>query len=575
MFPFYIVPVPNRDGHWLFDSTRQIQVSTFDDFNPSMIVAQLNYLISPQRTAMDFNGESGQAVFDHISGALLDYARLQDDYNSDLSSVINREFLSREYEGLVAAAKPIVVGGGLLDSPYKMDFSEKLNPTFSWYEAQGRAGEIEKKIGFMVDYLRRCDDSIPRFEERIQEFEKHSATAKGELTTEFESFKTLKAKEEADLKENCESSRQNVEKTYKPLLSKAEKQLKAAKETNDSAQLELMPARSVYDDMRSTASKLQDSITQSKAAREEAVQKASEFRAKYNKLQEDQSNIQSRSSKTADKTVPEDTPLDAEMAYLERQALNYESKQQQLDEELKRLADDQNKSNMELEKFEKGYLPMKEKADEAKAIFEKRGEELENLKQQKTSELETIDSKCQGELARIKSEVADAEAALGNRLYSIDKSVDGLKSSVERLKTTLAAAKKYADETITPSIDSITIAGAEVPKAMFYPFYVCSRKADPTPTFVMGRAIRSATSASDSGVSVTAPIYAPGPIDYYVQGRLASFQWKIGTLNFFDELEFKGRVIMGLKQLASKGSITENRLLKLAREVAVANLSLA
>jgi hypothetical protein len=38
-------------------------------------------------------------------------------------------------------------------------------------------------------------------------------------------------------------------------------------------------------------------------------------------------------------------------------------------------------------------------------------------------------------------------------------------------------------------------------------------------------------------------------------------------------MEFKGRLMAGFRQLAKKGLITESKMLKLAKEVAVINLS--
>jgi hypothetical protein len=40
-------------------------------------------------------------------------------------------------------------------------------------------------------------------------------------------------------------------------------------------------------------------------------------------------------------------------------------------------------------------------------------------------------------------------------------------------------------------------------------------------------------------------------------------------------MEFKGRLMAGFKQLANKGLVTESKMLKLAKEVAVINLSLS
>ncbi len=403
LYPLYLVPVPNRSGYWVLDSTRAVSITSFDDFNPSMLVAQLSYLVNKERTAFDFTGESSQAIFNHISGALLNYTRLQDDYNQDLSSALSKEFLIKEYASFVEATKPLVGGSGSRLSHYKVAISERINPSYSWDEAFGLLATIEKHVSFLTDYLHRCSDSIGLLDTRAQEFEKLVALSKDKLAREFDDLKALKGREEADAIEQRDSDKQDVEKTYKPLLNKAEKQLKSAGEANEETQIELMPVQSVYDEMHAAASKLQDSIDQSTASRDETANKADEFRTKYTKLQEDQSNIQIRSTKVGEaKSVPEDTPLDAEMAFLERQALGYESKKQQLDEELKRLSEEQVRGNAELEKFETSYRPIKAKADEAKASFEKREAELEELKQQKGSEIDAIERKCQGELNRIR-----------------------------------------------------------------------------------------------------------------------------------------------------------------------------
>jgi len=327
--------------------------------------------------------------------------------------------------------------------------------------------------------------------------------------------------------------------------------------------------------MHTAASKLQDLINQSTASRDETAKKAEEFRTKYAKLQEDQSNIQVRSTKSADaKSVPEDTPLDAEMAYLERQALGYESKKQQLDEELKKLSDEQAGGNAEQEKFEMSYRPIKEKADEARASFEKREAELEELKQQKGSEIDAIERKCQGELGRIRSEVAEAEAVLGHRLPSIDKSFEGLKSSMDRLKVTLASARKYADENIQQGLEAMTLSGGDLSKVMHYPFYVGTGLGFPEPMFIMGRTVRSSNEPGSTVTRNDGSMFSPSIIDIYVQNRLPSLQWNAPAddFNLFSQMEFKGRLIAGFKQLAKKGLITESRMLKLAREVAIINL---
>jgi hypothetical protein len=579
LFPLYLVPVPNRSGYWVLDSTKAISITSFDDFNPSMLVAQLSYLVNNERTALDFTGESGQAIFDHISGALLNYSRLQDDYNQDLSSALSKEFLIKEYANFVEAAKPLVGGSGPRLSPYKVAISERINPAYSWDEAFRLLETIEKRVSFLTDYLHRCSDSTGRLYIRAQEFEKHVTFCKDKLAREFDDFKALKGREEAGVIEQRDSDKQGVEKTYRPLLSKAEKQLKSATEANEAAQIELMPVQSVYDEMHTAASKLQDLIDQSNASRDETARKTDEFRTKYIKLQEDQSNIQARSTKTAEekKSVPEDTPLDAEMAYLERQALGYESKAQQLDEELKKLSDEQARGNAELEKFETSYRPIKEKADEAKASFEKRKAELEELNQQKDSEIDAIEGKCQGELSRLRSEVEEAEAVLGYRLPSIDKSFEGLKSSMDRLKVTLASAQKYADENIQHSLEAMTLSGGDLSKVMHYPFYVGTGLGLPEPIFIMGRTSRSSNEPSSTVTLNDGSMSSPGAIDIYIQSRLPSFQWNApaGDFDLFSQMEFKGRLIAGFKQLAKKGLITESRMLKLAKEVAIIDLSLS
>jgi len=577
LYPLYVIPVPNRGGYWILDSTKAISITSFDDFNPSMLVAQLSYLVNKERTALDFTGESGQAIFDHISGALLNYSRLQDDYNQDLSSALGREFLIKEYADFEEATKPLVGGSGSRLSPYKVGISERIDAAFSWDDAFRRLETIEKRVSFLIDYLHRCSDSTDLLDTRAQEFESHVTSSKDKLAKEFDDCKALKSREEADTIEQRDSDKQGVEKTYKPLLSKAEKQLKSAKEANEETQIELMPVQSVYDEMHAAASKLQDLIDQSTASRDETTKKAEEFRTRYTKLQEDQSNIQVRSTKSADaKSVPEDTPLDAEMAYLERQALGYESKKQQLDEELKKLSDEQARGHAELEKFETSYRPIKEKADEAKASYEKRGAELEELMQQKGNEIDAMERKCQGELNRIHSEVAEAEAVLGHRLPSIDRSYEGLKSSMDRLKVTLASARKYADENIQRSLEAITLSGGDLSKVIHYPFYVGTGLGSSQPMFVMGRA--SATS-SDPNFTTThndGSMFFPGTIDLYIRSRVPLLQWNAsaGDFDLFSQMEFKGRLIVGFKQLARKGFISESKMLKLAKEVAIINLSL-
>jgi hypothetical protein len=577
LYPLYVIPAHNRSGYWILDSTKAISITSFDDFNPSILVAQLSYLVNKERTALDFTGESGQAVFDHITGALLNYSRLQDDYNQDLSSALSKEFLIKEYSNFVEAAKPLVGESGSRLSPYKVAISERIDPACSWDEAFRLTETIEKRVGFLIDYLHSCSDSTSLLDARAGEFGVHVAFSKDKLTKEFDDFKTLKGREEANAIEQRDSDKQGVEKTYKPLLGKAEKQLKSAKEANEEAQIELMPVQSVYDEMRAAASKLQDSINQSAASRDETAKKAEEFRTKYAKLQEDQSNIQARSTRNADaKSVPEDTPLDAEMAYLERQALGYESKKQQLDEELKKLSDEQARKNAELEKFEPSYRPIKEKADEAKASFEKRGTELEELKQQKGNEIDAIERKCQVELDRIHAEVTEAEEVLGHRLPSIDKSFEGLKSSMDRLKVTLASARKYADENIQQSLEAMTLSGGDLSKEIHYPFYVGTQLGLSEPIFIMGRTISSSSDSSSSANSSSGSVPSPNTIDRYIQSRVPSLQLNpsAGDFDLFSQMEFKGRLIAGFKQLAKKGLITESKMLKLAKEVAIINLNL-
>ncbi len=576
LYPFYMVPVPNRGGYWLLDPTKAITVSAFDEFNPTLLAAQLGYLIDERRTSLDFTNESGQALFDYISGSLLDYTRLQEDYNRDLSAVISKEFLTKDYLGLVEAARPLVGNGALRSSPYGTETSEKINPMFTWDEAFRLSESVEKHISLVTEYLRRCNESITKLEARASEFGDLVARAKAALAKEFEDYKSLKGREEVDITEKCETDRLNMEKNYKPLFAKAEKQLKTAREANEAAQLELMPVQSVYDEMHGAAAKLQDMITQSKTARDEAVQKATEFRAKYAKLQEDQSNLQARSTKGTDsKSVPEDTPLDAEMAYLERQAITYEDRQRQLEEELERLSADQTKGNSELDKFEKTYRPLKESVDETRASLEESGEDLEKLKRQNAAEMDLAAKSCQGELGRIKSEIAGAEAVLGHRTSSIDQSFIGLQTSLNGLKATMASAGKYADETIRSGLEAITLSVEVMSRMIYYPLYLAVRYGTPSPVAVAGRTWQLAAQTMPDGSPSTAT-YAQAPIDSYVMGRLPSFQWskEAGEFDLFSQIEFKGRLIAGFKELMKKGLISEGKMLKLAKEVAVIDLKL-
>jgi hypothetical protein len=576
LYPMYLVPVPNRNGYWMVDATRPVSITSFDDYNPAVLSAQLSYLVNQERTALDFTEESGQAVFDHISGALLDYARLQEDYNQDLASAISKEFLTKDYLSFVSAVKPIIGGNSFRPSPYKIAVSERINPAYSWDEAFKLIEAIEKRASFMIEYFHRCNGSMGELDGRVQEFGNHVTVAKGKLSKEFDDFKALKGREEVDIVEQCDSDKQDVEKTYKPQLSKAEKQLKGARESSEAAQIELMPVQSVYDEMLSTAKKLQESIDQSVAARNEASGKAEEFRAKYNKLQEDQSNIQARSTKASEEeSVPEDTPLDAEMAYLERQALGYESKKQQLDEELKKLNDDQAKGKAELEKFEKSYRPIKEKADEAKHFFENKEAELEELRRRKSDEIDAIEKKRQGGMDRIRSEVAGAEAVLGHRLPSVDKSFEVLKSSTEKLKVTMASALKYADENIQQGIEAITLSGGDLPRVVHYAVYVGEGPGVLASAFVTGRVVASQNESASPNSQTMGHTYSPGAIDLYVQSRLPSVRWDpaAGDFNLFNDMEFKGRLFVGFKEMAIKGSITQSKMLKLAKEVAGVGLT--
>jgi hypothetical protein len=273
-FPLYVVPVPNRSGYWILDPTRTISITSFDEFNPSMLVAQLSYLVSKERTTLDFEGESGQAVFDHISGALLNYSRLQDDYNQDLSSALSKEFLSREYANFVEAARPLVGVSSYRPSPYKVTISERIDATCSWNDAFRMLETIEKRVSFLFDYLHQCSESAGLLDMRAEEFETHVRFSKDRLSKEFDDFKALKSREEADAIEQRDSDKQDVEKTHKPLVGKAEKQLKTAKEANEEAQIDLMPVQSVYDEMHTAASKLVDLINQSTTSRDETTKKS-------------------------------------------------------------------------------------------------------------------------------------------------------------------------------------------------------------------------------------------------------------------------------------------------------------
>jgi hypothetical protein len=70
------------------------------------------------------------------------------------------------------------------------------------------------------------------------------------------------------------------------------------------------------------------------------------------------------------------------------------------------------------------------------------------------------------------------------------------------------------------------------------------------------------------------PLYANEAIDSYVQGRLPSPQpsGTEGDFNLFSQIEFKGRLIVGFRELVKKGLISEGRMLKLAKEVAIVGL---
>jgi len=574
LYPFYVVPVPNRGGHWIIDATKPIAISAFDSFDPTLLVAQLGYLVSRRRTNLDFAGESSQTMFEHMSGALLDYARLQNDYNRDLSSAISRDFLAKDYIVMVEAAKQ-VVGSCRATMRYGIRISEKITPTFTWNEAFESSASIERRVSFIVDHLHRCGESVGLLEARVAEFEDHVRRSKAALETEFEDFKVLKGREEADATERREAEGQKADKNYKHLISKAEKQLKVFKEASEATQLELMPVQSVYDDMHQAASKLDEMMVGAKSAHDEAVQKEAEFRAKYTKLQEDQSNLQARSTKGKDSnSFPEDAPLDAEMAYLEHQANDYQSRQKQLEEELQRLSADRTKCSSEMEKFEKTYRPMKAKADEAKASLDRCVEELETLNRQKNAELLASEERYQGEIKRIKSETEEAKGVLEHRTSSLDQSLEGLESSLTSLKATLVSAGKYAYEVMLPGLETITISGEDMSRELYYPFYLGTRQDSPSPSLVVGREWME-TQDSSAGTREEHS-YRQTAIDSYVQSRLSSIQCNNSAddFNLFAQIEFKGRLLVGLKELAVKGLIDESKMLKLAKEIAVINLKL-
>ncbi len=174
------------------------------------------------------------------------------------------------------------------------------------------------------------------------------------------------------------------------------------------------------------------------------------------------------------------------------------------------------------------------------------------------------------------SEVAEAEAVLGHRLPSIDKSFEGLKSSMDKLKVTLVSAQKYADENIQQGLEAMTLSGGDLSKVIYYPFYVGTGLGSSEPAFIMGRASRSSNEPSSTVTRSDVSMFSPSAVDIYIRSRLPSFQWNApaGDFDLFSQMEFKGRLIAGFKELAEKGLITEGKMLKVAKEVAIINLSL-
>jgi hypothetical protein len=579
LFPLYLLPAGKRDGYFLADPLIPLSITCFDDFNPALLVSQFNYLISPNRSALRVNGKLGQELFDYISGSLMDFTNLLNEFDANLSSTIGKEFVDRAYSNFVESVKPLITAPALRRSSYHIDVSEKLSSACSFEDALNRLHRIEENNSFLVEFFHRCLGLKDQLSSRVKELEEHTQASKAILTEEFEAFKNDKEKEIAKLSEDCETQKQSLERTYKPLITKAEKQFKAAKEANEAAQLELMPVQNVYDDLSHAMSKLEDWIKQCASARDEAERLAEDFKTKYVKLQESQSNLQIRSSKSdqqSEKPVPEDAPLDAQMAYLERQALSYESKAKQLEEEMNKSQENLARVKAELEKFEPNYRPIKNRADEAKANLENKESELNGLRNKRVNEIEMVEQSCREEVAKIKAQIEAAGIVFAQRLPALDGLLEGTKSSFEKLKADIDLSVKYADDTIEGSLQRLILTTETRPPAtVYYPVYVAKEKEHSKPMFIVG-GLFNYTSTPPKNVTIAAHPLTSTPTagDSYFASKCASLNEAhyMAEYNLLDQFEFKGRVLAGLKALTKKGFLSESRMLRLAKEVAIVGL---
>jgi len=574
LFPIYVVPRYDGNGYFVVDPMVPLSMTCFDDFNPALLVSQLSYLTATARSSLNLQGKAGDELFNLILGSLSDYEHLLIDFEADLASTTSKEFLNKEFVAFVEAVKPFLIGNRLSHNPYSLTTSEPIAGTYSWDEALTRVHSIEKRNSFLSDYFRRCFDSISELEERVQELETYAQTAKEALATEFETFRREKEEQIAQVIEECEQRNQTVERAYRPLLSKLEKQLKAAKETNESAQIELMPVQQVYEDMNKSIARLEEWVAHSTIARDEAARLAEEFRSKYSKLQESQTNLQSRSQRSAEEGEPiirEDTPLDAQLAYLERQALSYESKKKQLEEELARTIANLDKAKGELAKFIETYRPIKVRADEAKAFLSTKEAELETLKSKKASELEANDKAKQNSIATIKMEIQTAKATLERRLPIVDDSISHMKESLAQVKATITTSFKYAEETMKRGLDEVTITmQGGLPKTILYPCYVADLTNPDGVAIVLGGEM------DDLSVSTaeSLPALKPEAIDLHYSVRMTSHIATVRATgrDLFEHVEFKGRLLAGLGSLAKKNLVGRKKMFRLAKEVAVIGL---
>jgi len=87
--------------------------------------------------------------------------------------------------------------------------------------------------------------------------------------------------------------------------------------------------------------------------------------------------------------------------------------------------------------------------------------------------MEASERSYQEDVKRINEEIETSKNILNQRLPEIDNSVNAMKTTLEKLKTTISSATKYSEETMQHNLQRITIAPELIlPKTIYYPAYV-------------------------------------------------------------------------------------------------------